>query len=243
METSARAEPTLERVPRHVGIIMDGNGRWAKQRGLPRTAGHEAGYDNLHRLLPSVIDLGIEILTIYAFSTENWRRPAIEVRALLALLERAIGQEVDELDEQGVRIRHLGREQGIEGRLLAEIRRAEQRTAHNDRLLLNIAFNYGGRAEIVDAVRSIVAEGLPPEEITEETISNHLSTSGLPDPDLIIRTGGEMRLSNFLIWQASYAEIYSTSTLWPDFDRDALYCALLEYERRERRFGGIEPAP
>lgn len=237
---SQRAPARLHRVPRHVAIIMDGNGRWARRRGLPRAAGHRAGTENLRRVLPAAIELGIEVLTLYAFSTENWRRPHPEVRALLALMERVIDRELDELSREGVRIRHLGRAEGVEPRLMAKIRHAEELTAHNSRLIVNIAFNYGGRAEIVDAVREIVAEGLSPEEVTEEAITRRLGTADLPDPDLVIRTGGDLRLSNFLIWQANYAEFYCTTTFWPDFDRDELYRALLAYEQRRRRFGNVE---
>ena len=219
----------LVRVPRHVAIIMDGNGRWARSRGLPRVAGHRAGTENLRRVLRAAVEFGIKILTIYAFSTENWQRPRQEVRALMRLAEHVMDDEIDELNENGVRIRHVGRVQGLDPRLVDKLRRAQEITGHNSRLLLNIAFNYGGRAEIVDAVRKIVAEGIPPEEIDEGAISGRLSTAGSPDPDLVIRTAGEMRLSNFLVWQSAYAEFYSTPTYWPDFDRDELYKALIAY--------------
>jgi undecaprenyl diphosphate synthase len=227
------------RVPRHVAIIMDGNGRWARAKGLPRAAGHRAGTENLRNILRAAHDFGIEIVTLYAFSTENWQRPRAEVRALLALMEHVIDVEIDHLDAEGVQIRHIGRTDGVSARLAAKILRAQERTARNRRLILNIAFNYGGRAEIVDAVRRIVAEGLKPEEISEESISDRLTTAGLPDPDLIIRTGGDMRLSNFLIWQLSYAEFYCTPTFWPDFGREELRQALEAFQHRERRFGRI----
>jgi len=230
----------LRRIPQHVAIIMDGNGRWARQRGLPRQAGHQAGTESLRRLLPAAVEFGINVLTLYAFSTENWSRPRVEVRALLSLMERVIDSELDALHRDGVQIRHLGRAEGVEPRLLDRIRRAEELTAANTRLILNVAFNYGGRAEIVDAVRQIVTEGLTPDQITEDTISNHLGTAGLPDPDLVIRTGGDLRLSNFMIWQAIYAEFYCTPTYWPDFDRDELYRALQAFQERERRFGGVD---
>jgi len=232
-------EIPLVKVPAHVGIIMDGNGRWAQSRGLPRLAGHRAGVDNLRRVLQAAMDLGIKALTLYAFSTENWSRPASEVRGLIRLFEHMIDTHIDELNENGVRLRQVGRVEGLAARLVEKIRQAEQITAHNDRLMLDFAFNYGGRAEIVDALKRIVAEGIPAEEIDEATIGDHLWTAGLPDPDLIIRTGGDMRLSNFLIWQAAYAEFYSTPTYWPDFDRDELYRALLAYQQRDRRFGGL----
>jgi len=229
----------LKVVPTHVAIIMDGNGRWARARGLPRVAGHRAGAETLRRVLRDVIELGIKVLTVYAFSTENWRRPEREVRALLSLFGRMIDNELDELKRNGVRIRHVGRTERLSPQLVKKIRYAEQVTQENDRLILNVAFNYGGRAELVDAVRRIVAEGLAPEQIDEQTIAEHLYTAGMPDPDLIIRTGGEMRLSNFLLWQGAYAEFYVTPTFWPDFDREELLKALLDYQNRQRRFGGL----
>jgi len=218
---------------------MDGNGRWAAARGLPRAAGHRAGIENLRLVLRAAVEFGVSVLTVYAFSTENWKRPRLEVNALLAMLEEAIETELDALDEAGVRIRHLGRIEGLEPRLVRKIESAIGRTAHNNTLCLNVAFNYGGRAEIVDAVRRIVADGLPPEAIDESTISQYLGTQDLPDPDLIIRTGGEMRVSNFLLWQGAYAEFYSTPTFWPDFGRDEFYRALLAYQQRQRRFGRV----
>ncbi|MBC7238100.1 MAG: di-trans,poly-cis-decaprenylcistransferase [Chloroflexi bacterium] len=239
---SGRAYAPLSHIPAHVAIIMDGNGRWAQARGLNRAAGHRAGTENLRRVLPAVVEFGIPILTIYAFSTENWGRPQAEVRLLLGLIERMLDSETQELHRNGVQIRHIGRTSGLPPRIVAKIHEAEELTRHNERLILNVAFNYGGRAEIVDAVRAIVAEGIPPEEIDEKTIGAHLTTGGLPDPDLIIRTGGDQRLSNFLIWQAAYSEFYVTPTYWPDFDRDELYKALLAYAGRERRFGRLKPA-
>ncbi len=231
--------PPLEHVPQHVGIIMDGNGRWARARGLPRLAGHRAGTENLRRVLAAAVEFGIKILTIYAFSTENWNRPEKEVQGLLAILERVIDRELPELHEQGVRLRHIGRLEGIPARLQRKVEDAIQLTKDNQRLTLNVAFNYGGRAELVDAIRGIIAAGVPAEDVDEELISRQLYTGGLPDPDLIIRTSGEMRISNFLIWQGAYAEFYVTSTLWPDFDKDELYKALKDYKQRERRFGLI----
>ncbi len=233
----ADKHPPLERVPRHVGVIMDGNGRWARQRGLPRIAGHRAGTENLRRVLRAAVEFGIEFLTIYAFSTENWGRPESEVRGLLSILRRVIDREVPELHKQGVRLRHLGRLERIPPELERRIQEAIELTKDNDRLVLNIAFNYGGRAEIVDAVRQIIAEGVSAKRLDEDVIDGHLYTAGQPDPDLIIRTSGEMRLSNFLIWQAAYAEFYTTPTLWPDFDKDELYEALQDFNRRERRYG------
>ncbi len=228
-----------EKIPRHVAIIMDGNGRWAQQRGLPRLAGHRAGTDNLRRILEACVEFGIEILTIYAFSTENWNRPPREVRGLMSILERVIDRELESLHAQGVQIRHIGRMEGIEPRLQKKIRKAVEYTKDNDRLILNVAFNYGGRAEILDACRRIMKEGLDPDTLDEETFSRYLYTYPCPDPDLVIRTGGEYRLSNFLLWQAAYSEIYSTPTFWPDFDKEELRKAILEYARRERRFGRV----
>jgi undecaprenyl diphosphate synthase len=189
----------LARVPRHVAIIMDGNGRWARERGLPRVAGHRAGTENLRLILRAAVEFGIQVLTIYAFSSENWTRPRAEVEALMAILEGAIADELDELHGSGVCIRHLGRAEGLSARLVAKIRSAEQLTRDNDRLFLNVALNYGGRADIVDAVKALLREGASADAVTEEAISAHLSTRGLPDPDLVIRTAGEMRLSNFLV--------------------------------------------
>jgi undecaprenyl diphosphate synthase len=235
-------EIPLQKVPHHVGIIMDGNGRWAQARGLPRSAGHHAGTENLHTILRAAAEFGVRVLTLYAFSTENWSRPDWEVRGLLTLLEHVIDSELDDLNANGVRICHLGRTEGLAPSLVKKIAYAQEYTQHNERLLLNVAFNYGGRADIVDAVRQIVAEGLSAEQITEEAITRHLVTCGTPDPDLIIRTAGEMRLSNFLIWQAAYAEYYSTPIYWPDFDRQEFYKALLAYQQRDRRFGQVKTA-
>jgi undecaprenyl diphosphate synthase len=230
---------SLERVPRHVAIIMDGNGRWAQARGLPRAAGHKAGTENLRCVLRAAVDFGVRVLTVYAFSTENWSRPEWEVNALMLLLENGLDNEVSDLHANGVKIHHIGRTAGLAPRLLEKIRRAQELTQNNDRLQLNVALNYGGRAEIVDAVRQIVAEGIPPNKIDEETISRHLYTQGIIDPDLVIRTAGEMRLSNLLTWQATYAEFYATPVYWPDFGRDEFYRALLAYQQRERRFGRL----
>jgi undecaprenyl diphosphate synthase len=232
--------PPLKYVPRHVGIIMDGNGRWAKRRGLPRLAGHQAGTENIRRVLRASVEYGIKTLTVYAFSTENWRRPQDEVQGLLGIVERVIRRELKELHAEGVQLRHIGRLEGLPERLKEQVLRAIELTKDNDRLILNVAFNYGGRAEVLDAVRRIVADGLQPEQISEETFDSYLYTAGQPDPDLIIRTSGEMRVSNFLIWQGAYAEYYVTPTLWPDFNADELYQALLAYSQRERRFGRVE---
>jgi undecaprenyl diphosphate synthase len=218
---------------------MDGNGRWAKARGLPRAAGHQAGTENLRRVLRAAVRAGVPILTIYAFSTENWRRPEVEVRALLSILEGVIDRELQELHGEGVQLRHVGRLERIPKSLQKKVKEAIELTRDNDRLILNVAFDYGGRAELVEAIRRIIEDGVPADEIDEATVSQYLYTAGLPDPDLIIRTSGEMRISNFLIWQGAYAEYYSTPVLWPDFDEAELMKALEEYDQRERRYGRV----
>ncbi len=227
-------------IPVHVGIIMDGNGRWARARGLPRAAGHRAGTKNIRRVLAESVEIGIKVLTVYAFSTENWARPKDEVNHLMRLISQSIQDELDDLDANDVRILHSGRMEGVSPSLQDEIRYAIERTKDNSTITLNVAFNYGGRAEIVDAIKKMMQEGLSPEEITEETVSQHLYNPDLPDPDLIIRTGGEFRLSNFLIWQAAYAEFYSTPTYWPDFDEQELRKAVAVFQHRDRRFGKIK---
>src|SRR5512134_2178935 len=231
--------PTLTRIPYHLAIIMDGNGRWAKARGLPRLAGHRAGTENLRRTLKACVRQGIKILTIYAFSTENWGRPAEEVRGLMSILEQVIERELKELHEQGVRIRHVGRVEGISPRLLKKIEKAVELTKHNDTIILNVAFNYGGRQEIIDAVKRILQEGIPPDDVDDALLSRYLYTAGQPDPDLIIRTSGEMRVSNFLIWQAAYSEWYVTPTYWPDFDKEEYRRALETFAQRDRRYGKV----
>jgi undecaprenyl diphosphate synthase len=224
-------------VPKHVAIIMDGNGRWAKAHGLPRTEGHRQGTENLRRILRAAVENGIEILTIYAFSTENWSRPPAEVRMLMRIIETVIDRELNELHSNGVQLRHIGELDGISQVLQKKIHKAMDMTRSNTRLILNIAFNYGGRDEIVHAVRRIIADGYTADQVTEELISSYLYTGGLPDPDLIIRTSGELRISNFLIWQGAYAEYYATPTYWPDFDEAELKRALASYTQRKRRFG------
>ncbi|MFN8441520.1 MAG: polyprenyl diphosphate synthase [Caldilineaceae bacterium] len=229
----------LTNVPHHIGIIMDGNGRWAKSRGLPRLAGHQAGVDNIKHILEECTEYGVKILSLYAFSTENWNRPPDEVNGLMRLLGLTIERQLRDLHRNGVRILHSGRLDGINPHLQKQIRHALEVTKDNSRITVNLAFNYGGRAEIVDAVRRVIADRIPPEQVTEEVISQYLYTSELPDPDLIIRTAGEWRLSNFLIWQAAYAEYYATTTYWPDFDGTELYKALLDYSKRQRKFGRV----
>lgn len=234
--------PGVTRIPYHVGIIMDGNGRWARKRGLPRVAGHKAGTDNLRPVLRACADFGIKVLTVYAFSTENWGRPPDEVSGLMNILGQYIRRETQDLHANNVRILHSGRLEGVAPNLAQQIQDAVALTSNNTRITLNVAFNYGGRAEIVDAVKHILRDGLRPEDVTESVISDYLYNAGLPDPDLIIRTGGEWRLSNFLIWQAAYAEYYATPTFWPDFDEGELAKALIEFSQRERRFGKV-PEP
>ena len=226
-------------VPRHVAIIMDGNGRWARERGLPRLAGHRAGTENTRRVIESCVEHGVPILTLYAFSTENWQRPRDEVDGLLHILSQVIDRETKALHENGVRLRHLGNLDGLPRALRQRVQHAMELTRHNQRLLLNVAFNYGGRAEILEAARRLLADGVRPDELTEEKFASYLHTDGVPDPDLIIRTAGEMRLSNFLLWQAAYAEYWSTATYWPDFGKEEFYRALCDYGQRQRRFGRI----
>lgn len=234
--------PEVTRIPYHVGIIMDGNGRWARARGMPRVAGHKAGTDNLRPVLRACADFGIKVLTVYAFSTENWGRPADEVSGLMSILGQAIRRETQDLHANNVRILHSGRLEGVAPRLAQQIQDAVALTVNNTKITLNVAFNYGGRAEIVDAVKHVMRDGLKPEDVTESVISDYLYNAGLPDPDFIIRTGGEWRLSNFLIWEAAYAEYYATPTYWPDFDEHELAKALIEYSQRQRRFGKV-PEP
>lgn len=230
----------LARIPRHVAIIMDGNGRWARARGQPRLAGHRAGTRNIRRVLRACASCGVEVLTIYAFSTENWGRPSAEVRGLMRLLEQALTEQLAELHAEGVQIRHSGSLERVSESLSKKIQEALELTKDNQRIILNVAFNYGGRAEIMNAVRRIIADGVAAEEVNEDLFTRYLHTAGLPDPDLIIRTAGEMRLSNFLIWQGAYAEYYSTPTYWPDFDQEELRKALEAYAARERRFGRLK---
>ena len=249
VETGTRDEALLkrvawERLPRHVGIIMDGNGRWAKQRGQPRVAGHRAGVEAVRAAVDTSARLGLGALTLYAFSTENWKRPRLEVDALMRMLKRYLRLELEEIDRQNIRFQTIGRTGALPLSVRREIQRAVERTARNDGLVLSVALNYGGRAEIVDACRAAIArlqrEGRPPVEITEEAIERELYTHGLPELDLLVRTSGEMRISNFLLWQAAYSEIYVTETLWPDFRRTHLLEAVVEYQRRDRRFGGLQ---
>ncbi|MBI2857070.1 MAG: di-trans,poly-cis-decaprenylcistransferase [Chloroflexi bacterium] len=221
---------------------MDGNGRWAKMKGLPRLQGHRAGTENLHRIIGAFFERGIKYLTLYAFSTENWTRPRSEVAGLFRILAEVIDREAEALRDKGVQLRHLGTLDGLSDAMRKRVHRALDMTRDNDAMIVSVAFNYGGRAEILDAVRRIVAGGLRAEDIDEALFSQHLYTAGLPDPDLVIRTGGEVRLSNFLIWQTAYSEYYATSSYWPDFDREEIEKALLAYSQRRRRYGGLDSA-
>jgi undecaprenyl diphosphate synthase len=228
------------RIARHIAIIMDGNGRWAISRGLPRLAGHRAGTENLRRLIESCVEFGIQYLTLYAFSTENWGRPVEEVRGLMRILEDVIDRELRELHQEGVQLRHIGRLDRIKPSLKRKVLNAIELTRNNQRLTLNIAFNYGGRDEIVWAIRKIIADGISPDDVTQELVSQYLFTAGVPDPDLIIRTSGELRGSNFLIWQGAYAEWYFTPVYWPDFGKEELRAALDEFSQRDRRYGHVK---
>jgi undecaprenyl diphosphate synthase len=228
-----------EKIPQHVAIIMDGNGRWALQRGLPRLAGHKAGTENLRRIIRASVELGVKYLTIYAFSTENWGRPPEEVKGLMYILEDVIDRELNELHKEGVQLRHIGRLERLAPSLQEKVLDAIDVTKNNDRLILNIAFNYGGRDEIVQAIQRMMKDGVSPEKVTDELVSRYLYTAGVPDPDLIIRTSGELRVSNFLIWQTAYSEWYITPTFWPDFDKEEYRRALESFAHRDRRYGKI----
>ena len=234
-ELISRLDP--ERLPRHIGIIMDGNGRWAKKRGLPRALGHHEGQKRVRRIVELCRDLGIAVLTLYTFSSENWKRSTDEVSALMTLIERVIRAEALDLHRNRVKIRVIGRLEGLPDSLRRELEHDMEMTRDNRGLILNLAINYGGRQEIIDAVRAMIRDGAPGEEITEASLADRLYTAGQPDPDLIIRTAGDYRLSNFLLWQAAYAELVVTDTLWPEFGRVHLLTALTEYQRRTRRFG------
>jgi undecaprenyl diphosphate synthase len=224
-------------IPRHIAIIMDGNGRWATSRHLPRSLGHKAGVEALRRTVELCNDYHVPMLTVYAFSTENWNRPQDEIDALMRLFWETIRSDLDRLHREGVRLRHVGRLKDLAPDVQDAIQHMQTLTRNNDKLALNVCFNYGGRAEIVDAVREIVAAGTPPEQITEELIGSHLYTRDLPDPDLVLRTAGEMRISNYLIWQVAYAEYYSTPVLWPDFAQSDFEAALDAFAHRKRKFG------
>jgi len=241
-EASLLEKLDLTRLPRHVAVIMDGNGRWAQKRHLPRIAGHRTGTQSARTTIETCARLKIEALTLYAFSVENWRRPKTEIDFLMALLREYLRKEMPLIQKNNIRMRFLGRMDELPAGVQNDVRDAMEKTAENKGMVLCVALNYGGRAEIVDAVNAILSEGNGhgiPRKVTEEQLSRHLYTEGLPDPDLLIRTSGEMRVSNFLLWQIAYAEIFVTETLWPDFNRARLLEALLEFQKRERRYGGI----
>ena len=225
---------------RHIAIIMDGNGRWATKRHLPRLAGHKAGVNALRRVVECALDEQIEMISVYAFSTENWQRPRVEVEGLMRLFWETIRSDVEKLHREGVRMRHFGRLYDLPPDLQKAIQESVDLMKDNTRIGLNVCFNYGGRAELVDAVRQIIADGRCPDDINEELVSSYLYSRDLPDPDLVIRTAGEMRVSNFLLWQTAYSEYYATPTLWPDFGHEDLLAALDSYHQRKRRFGRVD---
>ena len=229
------------RVPGHIAIIMDGNGRWATERGLPRAAGHRAGAENIRRVIERFAELDVRYVTLFAFSTENWNRPPSEVSVIFQLIDRFLQRELQNMQRDNVRIRHFGHLEQLPAALAVRVKEAVAVTRGNDGLMLNICLSYGSRDEIVTAIQRIAEEGIPAEEIDEATVASHLLTGGLPDPDLVIRTAGEQRISNFLLWQSAYAELYFTSAYWPDFGREDVDLALAEYGRRKRKFGKLLP--
>ena len=241
-EEALARQVNFEQLPAHIAIIMDGNGRWAARRHLPRVEGHRAGINSVREVVETSARLGIEVLTLYAFSVENWKRPEAEVSTLMALLKRYLRLELRTLLDNNIRFRVIGRAQDLSSDIQDELADAVDRTAQNSGLLFNIALNYGGRAEIVDAARRLVEAGVAPADIDERRFGDFLYTAGQPDPDLLIRTSGEMRVSNFLLWQIAYAEIWVTDTLWPDFRAPHLLQAVLEYQKRDRRYGGLNPS-
>ena len=229
-----------QKIPAHLAIIMDGNGRWALEKGLPRISGHRAGTENLREVIEACAEFGIHYLTIYAFSTENWKRPHEEIQGLMKIFKSMLDRELKNLHENGVQLRHLGRLDRIDQELQQKVREAIELTKDNQTLILNVAFNYGGRDEILQAVRQIVANGHSIEDLDDELFGKYLYTADCPDPDLIIRTSGEYRCSNFLIWQSAYSEWYFTPTYWPDFGKEELRKALVAYNERERRYGEVK---
>jgi undecaprenyl diphosphate synthase len=241
-ETLAR-QVNFEQLPAHVAIIMDGNGRWAAQRHLPRVEGHRAGIDSVRDVVETSARLGIPVLTLYAFSVENWKRPRAEVNTLMMLLKRYIRLELSTLLKNDIKFNVIGRPEELAPDVQRELELGMNQTANSRGMLFNIALNYGGRAEIVDAARRAIADGVAPDDLDEQRFSNYLYTAGQPDPDLLIRTSGEMRVSNFLLWQIAYAEIWVTETRWPDFRRRDLLEAVVAYQKRDRRYGGIKQSP
>ena len=238
-EEALARQVDFDRLPRHIAVIMDGNGRWAAQRHLPRVEGHRAGIDAVRDIVETSARLGIEVLTLYAFSVENWKRPAMEVSTLMALLKRYLRLELNTLLRNNIRFSVIGREEELARDIRAELEAAEAKTAGNTGMRFNIALNYGGRAEIIEAAKRLLAAQVRPEDLDEQRFSGFLYTAGQPDPDLLIRTSGEMRVSNFLLWQIAYAEIWVTDTLWPDFRKRDLFAAIVAYQKRDRRYGGI----
>lgn len=233
------AQLNADKIPQHIAVIMDGNGRWATNQGLPRVVGHNAGTQSVRAAVSCCRNLGVGFLTLYSFSTENWTREDSEVHALMELMEAQLRQETDYLHDQGVRVLHLGRKEGLPQPLVDALRDAEEITADNKRLTMILAINYSGRAELTDTVKAIVAGGIPAEEITEETITNSLYHPDVPDPELLIRTAGEQRVSNYLLWQIAYSEFWFTNKLWPDFRGIHMLQAIYDYQNRTRKFGGL----
>ncbi len=233
-------QESLQNIPNHIAIIMDGNGRWALEKGLPRLSGHRAGTENLREVIEACVEFGIKYLTIYAFSTENWKRPKEEIQGLMRIFKTMLDRELQNLHENGVQLRHLGRLDQIDKELQKKVREAIELTKDNKTLILNVAFNYGGRDEILQAVKNIIAAGHSVDDIDDEQFSKYLYTSESPDPDLSIRTSGDFRCSNFLIWQSAYSEWYFTPTYWPDFNKEELRQALIVYNQRERRYGEVK---
>lgn len=238
-QNSPHDASTPTRVPRHVAIIMDGNGRWAEQRGLPRLAGHREGVNAIPRVVDALAQRGVQYLTIYAFSTENWARPTSEVEGIVQLLHETLERETDNFNRKNVRVIHIGNSDRLSPEIRDAVERIQGETSGNTGLVLNVAFDYGGRQEILSAVRALIREGVNPEEVTEEVFGSRLFTAHSPDPDLIIRTGGELRISNFLLWQSAYSEYFHTPVLWPDLDEAELDRALVTYGSRQRRFGNV----
>ena len=229
------------KIPDHIAIIMDGNGRWAKAKGLPRLEGHRVGVSNIRPVLECLATFGVKYVTIFAFSTENWKRPTPEVEGIMEILQEEIHKETEILHQKGVRVIHLGELEHLSPQLQEAVTRAQELTKNNENITLNVAFDYGGRSEILEAVKRIIRDGIAPGQIDETLFSRYLYTANIPDPDLIIRTGGELRLSNFLLWQSAYSEYYATSTLWPDISEWDLEQALIAYSQRQRRFGTVRP--
>ena len=239
----SKAKVLVEKIPKHIAIVMDGNGRWAKARGLPRAEGHRQGTENLRRIIRACVEFGVEVLTIYAFSTENWKRPKAEVDYLMKLPQEFLSIELDDLIRNNVQVRMMGYREGLPEHTLAAVEEAVRRTADNTGLVLNFALNYGSRKEMMDAVRSLVSDAadgrLDPGAMTEHDFETRLLSSGLPDPDLLIRTSGELRISNFMMWQLAYSELWFTDVYWPEFTEEHFYAAIGEYQRRARRYGGL----